>query len=121
MRKLSLAVMTAVAALALSACCGKTEVKETKMIRLNVTVTAQPEHVDEVIEGLNRMAAESQKEDGCIGYYIYQNTVAPNELVIVETWRDQAALDAHAKTPHYTGILPPLKDKMQTKLERFEY
>lgn len=91
------------------------------MIRLNVTVTANPEHLSEVIDGLNRMAAESRREKGCIGYDIYQNTVDPFSLIIVETWADQAALDAHGQTPHYKTILPSLRDKMKTELKRFDF
>lgn len=116
---------TAFAAAAMAfavACCGQNQQGgEKEMIRLNVTVAADPEHLGEVIDGLNRMAAESQREDGCIGYDIYQSTSDPHRLIIVETWADQAALDAHALTPHYTTILPALKGKMKTELERFEF
>lgn len=90
-------------------------------IRLNVTVTVNPEFHDEVVEGLNALAAGSRAEEGCIGYEIYQNTIRPDQLIIVETWADQAALDAHGQTPHYTTILPPLADKMSMTLERFEF
>jgi quinol monooxygenase YgiN len=92
-----------------------------KMIRLNVFVTVAPGHIDEVLAGLNELAAASQKEEGCVAYGIFRNTVKPDELVIVETWAGDAALDAHKQTPHYTAILPPLADKMQMKLERFEF
>lgn len=121
MRIFSTAVAAAVMAIALSSCCGRAKQDDNKMIRLNVTVTVYDQYFNEVLDGLNLLAAESQKEDGCIGYDLYRNTVCPDELIIVETWRDQAALDAHALTPHYTAILPQLKDKMETKLERFEF
>lgn len=116
-----MAVAAAVLAFALSACCGRAKQDDNKMIRLNVTVTVYDGHYDEVVDGLNLLAAESQKEDGCIGYDLYRNTVCPDELIIIETWRDQAALDAHGQTPHYKTILPQLQGKMETKLERFEF
>lgn len=94
---------------------------ENKMIRLNVFVTTTPENLAEVVAGLNEVAAASQKEAGCIGYDIFQNTVEPTKLIIVETWESDAALTAHQQTPHYTTILPPLRDKMSMKLERFDY
>jgi quinol monooxygenase YgiN len=127
MRKLL--VMT-VAALAFAGCCGKTgrqetqaaaEQTETKMIRLNVFVTVAPEYLDEVVASLNELAAASRAEKGCKGYDIFQNTVDPYSLIIVETWADDAALSAHQQTAHYTTILPPLADKMQLSLERFEF
>ncbi|MDR2911945.1 MAG: antibiotic biosynthesis monooxygenase [Alistipes sp.] len=119
---------------ALSGCCGKTggntgngeeaaaaTQKATTMIRLNVAVTAKADHLDEVIAGLNELAAASRAEAGCEGYWIYQSTIDPTSLIIVETWAGDAALSAHQQTPHYTTILPPLGDKMTLKLERFDY
>lgn len=121
------------AALLLAACCPKTEKAaeaatttttsqtETKMIRLNVFVTTTPGNLAEVVEGLNTLAAASREEEGCDGYEIFQSTIEPTRLIIVETWAGDAALEAHQKTTHYTTILPPLGEKMTLKLERFEY
>ena len=97
------------------------QTNETKMIRLNVFVTTTPENLAEVVTGLNALAAASRAEAGCEGYEIYQSTVEPTRLIIVETWAGDEALSAHQQTPHYTTILPPLGDKMSLKLERFEY
>ncbi len=119
------------AALFFAACCPKTEKtpetatpapqNETKMIRLNVFVTTTPENLAEVVEGLNTLAAASRAETGCEGYEIYQSTIDPLRLIIVETWAGDQALEAHQKTPHYTTILPPLGEKMSLELQRFEY
>jgi quinol monooxygenase YgiN len=94
---------------------------ETKMIRLNVTVTTTADNLAEVVEGLNALAAASRAEAGCEGYEIYQSTIEPTRLMIIETWAGDAALSAHQKTPHYTTILPPLGEKMSLDLQRFEY
>ncbi len=95
---------------------------DTKMIRLNVFVTINPENVAEVIEGLNTLAAASRAEAGCNGYEIYQSTIEPTRVFIVETWANDAALAAHNESPHFTTILPPLMDgKMTLTVERFEF
>jgi quinol monooxygenase YgiN len=91
------------------------------MIRLNVTVTVQPGVHTEVVEALNLLAAASRAEEGCGGYEIYQNTIRPEQLIIVETWQSEAALSAHEQTPHFTTILPPLDGKMQMSIDRFEF
>lgn len=106
---------TLILASALTSCGGE------KQIRLNVFVTVHQGAADEVLAGLNAVAAESQKENGCLGYDIFRNTTKPDEVIIVETWANQAALDAHQLTTHYTTILPPLRDKMTMTLERFEF
>jgi quinol monooxygenase YgiN len=94
---------------------------ESEMIRLNVFVETSPENLAEVIEGLNTLAAASRAETGCNGYEIYQSTIEPTKLIIVETWASDAVLSAHQQTPHYTTILPPLGEKMTLTLERFEF
>jgi quinol monooxygenase YgiN len=114
------------AVLLLASCCPKTAdnttvQNETKMIRLNVTVTTTADNLAEVVEGLNALAAASRAEAGCEGYEIYQSTIEPTKLVIIETWAGDEALSAHQKTPHYTTILPPLGEKMTLSLERFEF
>jgi quinol monooxygenase YgiN len=91
------------------------------MIRLNVFVTTTPENLAEVVNGLNALAAASRAEEGCKGYGIFQSTIEPTTLVIVETWVNDAVLTAHKQTPHYTSILPSLEGKMTLSLERLEF
>jgi quinol monooxygenase YgiN len=129
-------LITLVAALFLTGCCGKTNKdggdaaapaamsvtkNETGMIRLNVFVETTPENLAAVVEGLNALAAASRAEEGCERYDIFQNTTTPTGLMIVETWASEAALAAHQKTPHYQSILPALGKKMTSRLERFDY
>jgi quinol monooxygenase YgiN len=119
------------AALFFVACCPKTDKatetaapvaeNQNKMIRLNVTVTTTPENLAEVVEGLNTLAAASRAEEGCRGYEIYQSTIDPVRLIIIETWAGDEALAIHEKTPHFTTILPPLGEKMTLTAERFEF
>jgi quinol monooxygenase YgiN len=53
---------------------------------------------------LSTMMAESEKEDGCIRYVFSRVVNDPDEIVISELWRDQAALAAHFKTPHMASF-----------------
>ena len=43
---------------------------------------------------------ETQKEAGCISYRFYADIVTPHRFHVYQEWRDEAALKAHAKTPH---------------------
>jgi quinol monooxygenase YgiN len=122
-------LIIAAAALIAASCCPKTDKtaeaqapaqKQIEMIRLNVPVTTTAENLPVVVEGLNALAAASRAEEGCVGYEIYQSTVEPTRLMIVETWASDEALTAHQATEHYTTILPALEGKMSITLERFE-
>jgi quinol monooxygenase YgiN len=46
------------------------------------------------------MVAASRAEGGCIEYAHAADVSEPGLMRFFEIWRDQAALDAHAKAPH---------------------
>ena len=46
------------------------------------------------------MLEASRAEDGCIAYSYAEDVAEPGLIRVFEAWRDQAALDAHFKTPH---------------------
>ncbi|MGU3503063.1 putative quinol monooxygenase [Mycobacterium sp. C31M] len=56
-----------------------------------------------------RYAAEAQHrslaEPGCLGYEIFSASGDPTHVVLVEHYRDSAALDAHMSSPHYQQLV----------------
>ena len=46
------------------------------------------------------MLEASRAEDGCIAYSYAEDVAEPGLIRVFEAWRDQAALDAHFRTPH---------------------
>jgi quinol monooxygenase YgiN len=46
------------------------------------------------------MLAASRAEDGCLVYSYAEDVAEPGLIRVFEAWRDQAALDAHLRTPH---------------------
>jgi quinol monooxygenase YgiN len=62
-------------------------------------------HVDvnqdpKVPEMLRRLADASRKEPGNLRFDIVQHTMRANHFTVVETWRNQEALDAHVAAAH---------------------
>ena len=49
---------------------------------------------------LARLAADSRQEPGNLRFDVLQHTMRGNHFTVIETWRDQAALDAHVAAPH---------------------
>lgn len=47
----------------------------------------------------------SLAEPGCLGYEILQDTEDPTHVVLVEHYRDSAALDAHLESSHYQDLV----------------
>jgi len=55
------------------------------------------------MEVVGRLIAGSQKEEGNIEYDLFADMEKPNAFVLLEKWQDQAALDFHVTTDHYTS------------------
>jgi quinol monooxygenase YgiN len=51
---------------------------------------------------LQALAAATRKEDGNLHFQVVQERDRPSRFVAMETWKDQASLDAHRKGKAYT-------------------
>jgi len=68
-----------------------------------VTYTFPPERADEAERLLRELRTISLKEDGCSGYDVARGEDGTT-FVLFETYRDQAALDAHLQTEHFQRL-----------------
>ena len=82
-------------------------------IRLNTGVR------ERFLTEFQRIVADVHAEDGCIEYGAAidcptgigaQPPVRPDVVVVVEKWRDVAALEAHLAAPHMTAYRARVKD-----------
>jgi quinol monooxygenase YgiN len=64
------------------------------------TVRVPPQNLDALRPRMIAMMAASRAEDGCRVYGYAEDVAEPGLIHVFEIWRDQAALDAHFKTPH---------------------
>ncbi|MBR5718088.1 MAG: antibiotic biosynthesis monooxygenase [Clostridia bacterium] len=92
------------------------------MIVLNVTYRCRPgaragflERIR--VEGID---AASRREEGNIKYDYYFPAEGLDELLLVEKWRDEAALASHAAEPHFKR-LGEIKSEyvLETVIERY--
>lgn len=56
-----------------------------------------------------KMMEASAAEDGCYVYRFYADILHPRRLRIYEEWRDEAALDAHFRSPHMAVFQAKMK------------
>ena len=61
---------------------------------------------------LKELAAASKQDAGLLRFEILERTAPSNQFVIIEAWKDEAALTAHAATAHTKQF----RDKMQPHL-----
>ncbi|MCH5214381.1 MAG: antibiotic biosynthesis monooxygenase [Muribaculaceae bacterium] len=91
------------------------------MIRLNCFVSVKAENREKVLEAARRLTAASLKQEGCIAYDIFESATRPEVLMFCETWRDQAALDAHATSDVFIKETKCIHDLADLKLERLSF
>ncbi len=63
-------------------------------------ISAKPDSVDVVREGLKSLLEPTRREVGCILYELMQNEADPTDFTFYEEWTDGDALNAHARSVH---------------------
>jgi quinol monooxygenase YgiN len=64
------------------------------------TVRVPHENIEALRPEMLKVLTATRAEDGCIDYAYAEDVADPGLIRVFEVWRDQAALDAHFKTPH---------------------
>ena len=75
-------------------------------IRLVITFTAAPGKGAELARAMRARCLEVMTEPGCEQFEVFHGVRDPDKLVLLEHWRDQAALDAHMKVNATRAPLP---------------
>jgi quinol monooxygenase YgiN len=68
-------------------------------IMIVVEFEVKPEHRNQFIELMKGHAQRSRAEDGCQQFDVLMPQEDHSRVLLVEAWRDQAALDVHSKAP----------------------
>jgi quinol monooxygenase YgiN len=90
------------------------------MIALAVIWVTKPGHEKEAAEIFRILTVESRKEPGCLLYVVHQHRDDRSRFFIYEQYADDAALEAHRKSPHFLEYarqqLPLHGERMQGDL-----
>ncbi len=70
------------------------------MLIVIATMKAKSGKERELAEVLKKFGAPTRREAGCIQYDLHVDNGDPGSFAFYERWSDEAALDAHLKTPH---------------------
>jgi len=70
-----------------------------KMITARVFI--KPGSESDFLAAAQVMVTNSNKEEGCQGYMLYQDPFEKTNFIFVERYKNQAAIDAHFTTPYF--------------------
>ena len=68
-------------------------------VMIVVDFEVKPEHRGQFLELMRAHARRSRGDDGCLQFDLMLPKDDEKHIFLIEKWRDQAALDAHAKGP----------------------
>ena len=89
------------------------------MIHVVAILTAKSGQREKILEAFRANIPAVRAEDGCIRYGpaidaeglgSFQTKFGPDAFVVIEKWRDAAALKAHAASPHMAAYSAKVKD-----------
>ncbi|MBE6477260.1 MAG: antibiotic biosynthesis monooxygenase [Propionibacteriaceae bacterium] len=80
------------------------------MIKIIATMSVKAENSEDFKAIAKELVAKSAAEEGNISYSLNVSQNDPSCFAIVEFWKDQAAIDFHNATEHFTTLLPKLAE-----------
>ena len=80
------------------------------MICLTVHLTVKAGREQETADMFRSYVKLVQTEPGCMRFDVHQSRKDPRRFMLYELYRDDAALDAHRRTPHFLDYSPKLQD-----------
>lgn len=94
---------------------------EGEAIRVNCHIVPKdPAQKEAVVKLAKDLVEATQKDAGMVEYDLLESVTRPNELMIYETWKDQASLDAHSQAEHFTTLLPQIKELADVNADKFK-
>jgi quinol monooxygenase YgiN len=74
-------------------------------IRVIARARAKKGHEAAVRALMLELVEPTRREEGCKSYHLLESPGDPTDLVMLEEWASDAALDAHLKVPGVTAII----------------
>src|ERR1700761_2086876 len=90
-------------------------------VRLVVSINAALGKGAELAAAFRSRCAEVMQEPGCEQFEVFQSALNPDKLCLLELWKDQAALDVHAKVNETRAPMPPGLRAAGGEREDYEY
>lgn len=78
------------------------------MIKIVARRVVRADAVDRYEALALELVARSQAEEGCLSYTLNRSLSDPRVHTMLEVWRDQAAIDAHNSSEHFTRLVPQM-------------
>lgn len=92
------------------------------MIKIIAKMLVKKDMTEDFKLAVRELVEKSAAEEGNVFYTLNASKENPCLFAIIECWKDQAAIDYHNNTEHFTTILPKLGEMCEgdTSIELFD-
>ena len=92
------------------------------MIRLNCGLIAETEeNRQKAIALAKELVSLSLHDKDCVEYDLLGSLTNTDRLVIYETWKNEADLQAHMDSEHFRRLVPAIQEVATLTLEKFNF
>lgn len=74
------------------------------IVHVVARLVPRPGKAEELATAFQEILTEVRAEPGCLLYDAHESRDTPGVIVMLESWADQAALDAHGRAPALTRL-----------------
>ncbi|WP_379127809.1 putative quinol monooxygenase [Paenibacillus sp. sgz500958] len=87
------------------------------MIIIHAVFQVKPERREQFLEEIKPLIAASVAEEGNLSYELYKHTEQEDKFIMVETWRDSAAVSEHNSSSHFTSFAAKAAEFLSAPLD----
>ena len=87
------------------------------MVSLIAKIPIKEGRVEDAIAAFKGLMVQVAKEEGTLFYTLNRNQSNPNTLVVMERYKDKAALDAHSSSPYFKEFFAKSREFIAGKPE----
>ena len=91
------------------------------MIIVTAKMKVKPDFKYEFMVETEPLIKHTRSEEGCLSYNLYTDIDDPNQLVMLEFWKDMDSLDAHMDSVHFKNFGKAIPKYLTCEIEIFKY
>lgn len=91
------------------------------MIMVQSTFHLRPETKDDAIRLMKNMVRMSRQEEGCLSYEYFEGITDPNQVILLQEWKNADCLEGHYQTEHMEEFLGNLGQFLRSPVSTRSY
>jgi quinol monooxygenase YgiN len=91
------------------------------MIVVTAKMNVNPDFKYDFMVATEPLIKHTRSEKGCLSYNLYADIDDPNQMVMLEFWKDAESLDAHMDSLHFKAFGKAIPEYLADEIELSKY